>query len=167
MSVDPPPKPPPTREQSVAHEIRSNVIGAIIFLTLTAIVLWSSHTSRRTEVMQDVGSTLLALGDIVFLVLITFDFIRALLPHRASVQPIPVAVSDTPTNPARLVWTNALFGLSGAGLVLTLLFAHGAGSLGGAILWSAIILGLYRTILFLVLQGIIAIRKRMRRLKQQ
>ena len=67
------PKPPKTPEELVNAEVRSNVIGAAIFLGLIVLVQWASRRPARTEVINEVGSTLLVLGDLVIVVLITLE----------------------------------------------------------------------------------------------
>ena len=58
-------------------------------------------------------------------------------------------MADFNPNPPRLMWTNVLFGFSGAGLIVMLPYARGMEMLGVAILWSIALLQFYRTVLLL------------------
>ena len=62
-------------------------------------------------------------------------------------------MADFDPNPPRLVWTNVLFAVSGAGFIMMLPYTRGVEMLGDAIIWSIVLLQLYRMVLLLFLLG--------------
>ena len=56
-------------------------------------------------------------------------------------------------NPPRLIWTNILFGFSGAGLIFAVPLTRGFAELGSAILLSFMLLQFYRLVLLLFSLG--------------
>ena len=66
-------KPAKTPEEKVNAEVRSNLIGAGIFIGLMVLVQWASRRPARAEVIDEVGSILLFLADLAAVVLITLE----------------------------------------------------------------------------------------------
>jgi hypothetical protein len=163
MSTPPPPKPPITLQQAIAAEIRHNIIGAVIFLTLTFLIVWGSHHGKK-EVIDETGATLTLIGDAILFILITLEPFQQLRRRKANPnRPAPPVVS--PQGHPWLIGTNAVFGFSGAGLILTLLFSPGTGMLASIVLWSIFLLQFYRLILQLLFFGAKEARSGMRKWK--
>ena len=62
-------------------------------------------------------------------------------------------MADVTQTPRRLIWTNILFGFSGAGFLISLASTHGVQMLGAAVFYSIMLLQFYRLVLLLLTMG--------------
>ena len=62
-----------TPEEAIDAEVRSNLIGTAIFISLIVLLRWASGRPGPTEAINEVGSVLLILADLAALVLITLE----------------------------------------------------------------------------------------------